>query len=60
VKDLEIQIGDTGGLRKPICPHCEKELHQVNMHRGKMNVFAELQVLSCPHCRKVLEIRTSS
>jgi transposase-like protein len=60
MKDLEIQIGDSGGLRKPLCPHCEREMHQINIHRGKMKAFVELQVLSCPNCRKVLEIQTLS
>jgi len=60
MKDLEIPIGSKSGIRNPICPHCEKELQQINMHKGKMNVFQELQVYSCPHCRKVLKIQPSA
>jgi uncharacterized protein YbaR (Trm112 family) len=58
VKDLEIKIGEGGSKPRPLCPHCSGELTHLNDHRGKVQVLLELHVFSCPHCRKVLEVRS--
>jgi hypothetical protein len=60
VKDLEIKIGEGGARAKPtpLCPHCSGELTHLNDHRGKLQVLLELHVFSCPHCRKILEVRS--
>ena len=58
-KDKEIVIAEKGSPG-PLCPHCSKELHHLQNHKGKIKMLVELHVLSCPHCRKVLEVRTIS
>jgi len=58
MKDLKIKVGVGDDKPQPICPHCNKELTHVNDHRGKLKTLWELHVFSCPHCRKVLEVRT--
>ena len=39
---------------QPLCPHCEKELEYLDDHKSSMKWVYCLDVLSCPHCRKVL------
>jgi uncharacterized protein YbaR (Trm112 family) len=56
-KESEIAIGEEGSPG-PLCPACSKELHHLNDHKGTVKTLWELHVLSCPHCRKVLEVRT--
>jgi uncharacterized protein YbaR (Trm112 family) len=58
MEDVEVKVGSGGGAAQPICPHCDKELEAVNDHRSKLKTLWELHVISCPHCRKVLEVRT--
>ena len=58
-KDGEIVITEQG-RPGPLCPHCSGELRHVQEHKGKIKMLVELHVLSCPHCRKVLEVRSIS
>ena len=55
-KDSEIVIGEKGSPG-PLCPHCSKELRHLQDHKGKVKMLLELHVFSCPHCRKVLDVR---
>jgi len=42
--------------RHPICPHCERELTEMNWHKvkGSGSSLGYVAIYSCPHCRKVL------
>jgi uncharacterized protein with PIN domain len=57
VKDIVVKLGQEGSKPFPLCPHCSGELSNLNVHRGKLWTLVELHVVSCPHCRKVLEVR---
>lgn len=42
----------------PLCPHCEKKLHEIkakDINKGFFKV-SEKFVYFCPHCNKVLGI----
>ncbi|MBN1855007.1 MAG: hypothetical protein JW829_19895 [Pirellulales bacterium] len=46
----------------PICPHCEKELHQIvakQFDKGWFKV-TEKYVYYCPYCKKILGIGQSA
>jgi hypothetical protein len=54
---LDVQVG-TDDRPKPLCPHCAQELATITVHRSHYVFLYNLHVLSCPHCRKVLDVRT--
>jgi len=60
VKDIIVKLGDKGSKPLPLCPQCSGELTHLNIHRGKLKTLVELHVVSCPHCRKILEVRSIS
>jgi hypothetical protein len=48
---------------RPICPHCETPLTQIEYRRQKlsfgfMSGFSWVILLTCPHCHKVLGTQT--
>jgi uncharacterized protein with PIN domain len=55
-KNTDIAIGEENSPG-PLCPHCSTELHHLSEHKGKLKTLVELHVFSCPHCRKVLDVR---
>jgi hypothetical protein len=52
-KTTEVKVG-SDDQPKPLCPHCGKELPVLVRHRSGYNLIRHLDVLSCPHCRKVV------
>jgi RNase P subunit RPR2 len=56
VQVSKIHIGRAGHLN-PLCPHCQAELNCLANHKGRVDNNRELLVLSCPHCRVVLNIQ---
>src|SRR5262245_43015538 len=55
MKTLESQVGSDDSP-KPLCPHCEEETATLVVHRSHLGGFSNMNVFSCPHCRKVLAV----
>jgi hypothetical protein len=54
-KTLEPQVGSDDSP-KPICPYCEQETETLIVHRSHLGGFSNMNVFSCPRCRKVLSV----
>ena len=50
----KIRVGEETAV-DPICPHCEKEIHQIDARRVE-SVLGVRFLYFCHYCRKVLGI----
>jgi hypothetical protein len=58
MSDKVVDIKSKSGLAQPKCPFCEYVLVKVNDHYGSIKSGYQLHIISCPSCRKILDMKT--
>jgi hypothetical protein len=54
-KTLEPEVG-SDDRPKPLCPYCEQETGTLVVHRSHLGGLSNMNVFSCPNCRRVLGV----